>query len=167
MNFRKNILRLRKKERYSKFGIYKDIPKQKVFRQSRSFFWLILICSLVLLFYIYKTNNSDEAYKPAMAVIVYSIFAFGYLIKFILSLFFPELILNEKGLKFLGRKLIDWREIRKVKIDYGVNSKIIFVVTKNNSKKIIENLNLTNIAELKIYMRSYLKKFVPKKVLLK
>ncbi|MCD9853147.1 hypothetical protein LUD75_00395 [Epilithonimonas sp. JDS] len=167
MNFRKNILRLRKKERYSKFGIYKDIPKQKVFRQSRSLFWLILICSLALFFYIYRTNNSDKAYEPAMAVVVYSIFAFGYLIKFILNLFFPELILNEKGLKFLGRKLIDWKEIRKVKIDYGGNSKIMFVVTKNNSKKIIENLNLTNIDELKISMRSYLKKFCSKKVLLK
>ena len=167
MKFRKNILRLRKKERYSKFGIYKDIPKQKLFRQSRSFFWLILICSLALLFCIDRTNNSDNAYEPAMAVIVYSIFAFGYLVKFILSLFFPELILNEKGLKFLGRKLIDWKEIRKVKIDYGGNSKIMFIVTKNNSKKIIENLNLTNIDELKISMRSYLEKFCSKKVLLK
>lgn len=160
------FLKLRRRERYFKFGVYKDIPTQKVFRQSGSLFWVILITTLILFFYIYRTNNSDQAYKPAMAVVVYSIFTFGLFVKFILSLFFPELILNEKGMKFLGRKFINWKEIRKVKIEYVGNSKIMFIVTKNNSKKIIVNLNLTNIANLKIYTRSYLKKFGSKRFFL-
>ena len=108
-------MQLRRKERYSKFGVYKVIPIKKTFRQSNNLFWLILIFSLMLFFYIYKTNNSEESYKPAMGIVVYSIFIFGYFVKFSLSLFFPELILNGNGIKFIGKKSIDWKEIKKIK----------------------------------------------------
>lgn len=107
------FLQLRRKERYSKFGVYKVIPIKKTFRQSNNLFWLILIFSLMLFFYIYKTNNSEESYKPAMGIVVYSIFIFGYFVKFSLSLFFPELILNGNGIKFIGKKSIDWKEIKR------------------------------------------------------
>lgn len=161
------FLKLRRRERYFKFGVYKEIPTQKVFRQSGSLFWVILITTLILFFYIYRTNNSDQAYKPAMAVVVYSIFTFGLFVKFILSLFFPELILNEKGMKFIGKKSIDWKEIKKIKIVSSDVSKIRVIIIKRNSKKISENLNLSNLYELRFLIRSFMKKYRLKHFLLK
>nr|AJP77086.1 putative ABC transporter [Chryseobacterium sp. Stok-2] len=159
MNFNKRILKLKRRERLSKFGFNKEIPPSKIFRRSNDLFWLILIASLVLLCYIYRTNNSDKAYETAMGVVVFSICVFGYFVKFILILFFPELILNEKGVKFFGRKLVNWKEIKKIKINYSGNSKLIFVITKNNSKKISEYLNLSNVEELRFFARSFMKKY--------
>jgi len=161
------FLKLRRRERYFKFGVYKEIPTQKVFRQSGSLFWVILITTLILFFYIYRTNNSGKAYESAMGVVVYSIFIFGFLVKFILSLFFPELILNENGIKFIGKKSIDWKEIKKIKIAYNGVSKISVVIIKRNSKKISENLNLSNLYELRFLIRSFMKKYRLKHFLLK
>ncbi|MFC0343372.1 hypothetical protein [Epilithonimonas hispanica] len=120
-------------------GVYKEIPTQKVFRQSGSLFWVILMTTLILFFYIYRTNNSDKAYELAMGGVVFSILIFGFLVKFILSLFFPEL--SETGIKFIGKKSIDWKEIKKIKIVFSDVSKIRVIIIKRNSKKISENLN--------------------------
>lgn len=135
-----------------------------VYRKSDSLFWLIFISVLAFLFYIFKTNNSDKAYEPAMGVVVYSIFAFGYLIKFMLSLFFPEVILSEKGIKFIGRKYIGWDDIKKIKIAYNNNSKIEFLIIKNNSKMIKEDLNLSYFGELQFFVRSFSKKYRTRKI---
>lgn len=153
------FLKLRRRKRYFKFGVYKEIPIQKVFRQSGSLFWLILITTLILFFYIYRTNNTDKAYEPVMGVVVYSIFIFGFLVKFILSLFFPELILSENGIKFIGKKSIHWKEIKKIKIVSSDVSKIRVIIIKRNSKKISENLNLSNLYELRFFIRSFMKKY--------
>ena len=160
------FLKLRRKERYSKFGVYKVIPIKKTFRQSNNLFWLILIFSLMLFFYIYKTNNSEESYKPAMGIVVYSIFIFGYFVKFSLSLFFPELILNENGIKFIGKKSIDWKEIKKIKIAYNGVSKISVVIKKRNSKKITESLSLSNLTEIKFFIRSFNRRYGTRKIYL-
>ena len=120
-------------------GVYKEIPTQKVFRQSGSLFWVILMTTLILFFYIYRTNNSDKAYELAMGGVVFSILIFGFLVKFILSLFFPEL--SETGIKFIEKKSIDWKEIKKIKIVFSDVSKIRVIIIKRNSKKISENLN--------------------------
>lgn len=160
------FLHLRRKERYSKFGVYKVIPIKKTFRQSNNLFWLILIFSLMLFFYIYKTNNSEESYKPAMGIVVYSIFIFGYFVKFSLSLFFPELILNENGIKFIGKKSIDWKEIKKIKIAYNGVSKISVVIIKRNSKKITESLSLSNLTEIKFFIRSFNRRYGTRKIYL-
>jgi len=159
-------LQLRRKERYSKFGVYKVIPIKKTFRQSNNLFWLILIFSLMLFFYIYKTNNSEESYKPAMGIVVYSIFIFGYFVKFSLSLFFPELILNGNGIKFIGKKSIDWKEIKKIKIAYNGVSKISVVIIKRNSKKITESLSLSNLPEIKFFIRSFNRRYGTRKIYL-
>lgn len=160
------FLQLRRKERYSKFGVYKVIPIKKTFRQSNNLFWLILIFSLMLFFYIYKTNNSEESYKPAMGIVVYSIFIFGYFVKFSLSLFFPELILNGDGIKFIGKKSIDWKEIKKIKIAYNGVSKISVVIIKRNSKKITESLSLSNLTEIKFFIRSFNRRYGTRKIYL-
>ncbi|WP_089770289.1 MULTISPECIES: hypothetical protein [Epilithonimonas] len=160
------FLQLRRKERYSKFGVYKVIPIKKTFRQSNNLFWLILIFSLMLFFYIYKTNNSEESYKPAMGIVVYSIFIFGYFVKFSLSLFFPELILNGNGIKFIGKKSIDWKEIKKIKIAYNGVSKISVVIIKRNSKKITESLSLSNLTEIKFFIRSFNRRYGTRKIYL-
>ena len=160
------FLQLRRKERYSKFGVYKVIPIKKTFRQSNNLFWLILIFSLMLFFYIYKTNNSEESYKPAMGIVVYSIFIFGYFVKFSLSLFFPELILNGNGIKFIGKKSIDWKEIKKIKIAYYGVSKISVVIIKRNSKKITESLSLSNLTEIKFFIRSFNRRYGTRKIYL-
>lgn len=160
------FLKLRRKERYSKFGVYKVIPFKKTFRQSNNLFWLILIFSLMLFFYIYKTNTSEESYKPAMGIVVYSIFIFGYFVKFSLSLFFPELILNENGIKFIGKKSIDWKEIKKIKIAYNGVSKISVVIIKRNSKKITESLSLSNLTEIKFFIRSFNRRYGTRKIYL-
>lgn len=160
------FLKLRRKERYSKFGVYKVIPIKKTFRQSNNLFWLILIFSLMLFFYIYKTNNSEESYKPAMGIVVYSIFIFGYFVKFSLSLFFPELILNGNGIKFIGKKSIDWKEIKKIKIAYNGVSKISVVIIKRNSKKITESLSLSNLTEIKFFIRSFNRRYGTRKIYL-
>lgn len=159
-------MKLRRKERYSKFGVYKVIPIKKTFRQSNNLFWLILIFSLMLFFYIYKTNNSEESYKPAMGIVVYSIFIFGYFVKFSLSLFFPELILNGNGIKFIGKKSIDWKEIKKIKIAYNGVSKISVVIIKRNSKKITESLSLSNLTEIKFFIRSFNRRYGTRKIYL-
>ena len=160
------FLKLRRRERYFKFGVYKDIPTQKVFRQSGSLFWVILITTLILFFYIYRTNNSGKAYESAMGVIVYTIFIFGFLVKFILSLFFPELILSETGIKFIGKKSIDWKEIKKIKIAYNGVSKISVVIIKRNSKKITESLSLSNLTEIKFFIRSFNRRYGTRKIYL-
>ena len=160
------FLKLRRRERYFKFGVYKDIPTQKVFRQSGSLFWVILITTLILFFYIYRTNNSGKAYESAMGVVVYSIFIFGFLVKFILSLFFPELILNGNGIKFIGKKSIDWKEIKKIKIAYNGVSKISVVIIKRNSKKITESLSLSNLTEIKFFIRSFNRRYGTRKIYL-
>lgn len=157
MKFSK-ILRLKRQERFYKFGVYKVIPTKKIFRRSSYLFWLIFIFSIILFVFIYKTNNSDQANKPAMGVVVYSIFVLGLFVKFVLSLFFPELILTEKGIKILGVNFVAWNEIKKIKIDYNGSSKLRCTIIKNNSKKITENLNLSNLGELKLYIRSFMKK---------
>jgi len=157
MKFRR-ILRLKKRERFYKFGVYKEIPTKKIFRRSSNLLWLILLFSIVLFVFLYKTNNSVQAHKPAMSVVFYSIFVLGLFIKFILSLLFPELILTEKGIKIIGEKNIDWNDIKKVKVSCNGNSKLNFIITKYNSKKITTNLNLSNLHELRFYIRSFMKK---------
>ena len=102
-----------------------------------------------------------------MGIVVYSIFIFGYFVKFSLSLFFPELILSETGIKFIGKKSIDWKEIKKIKIVSSDASKIRVIIIKRNSKKISENLNLSNLYELRFLIRSFMKKYRLKHFLLK
>lgn len=152
------ILRLKRQERFYKFGVYKEVPIKKVFRRSSNLFWLIFIFSIVVFIFIYITNNSSQAHKPAMGVVVYSIFVLGYFVKFMLSLFFPELILADKGIKILGEKNIAWNDIKNVKIDYKGNSKLLCVITKYNSKKISADLNISNLDGLKLDIRSFMKK---------
>lgn len=153
------ILRLKRRERFYKFAVYKEIPTKKVFRRSSNLFWLIFIFSIVLFIFIYITNNSGQAHKPAMGVVGYSIFVLGFLVKFILSLFFPELILTENGIEILGEKFIAWNDIKKVRVNYNGNSKLLCTINKNNAKKNNANLNLSNLDELKFYIRSFMKKY--------
>lgn len=106
-------------------------------RKTNKLYFKITISVLLLSFALYRLQFSDEGHKIGVEVYISLIGIFGLLVKIILGLIFPEIILDNEGIKFFGRKKILWKDIKNIKINE--NSEILKIsIEKVNSKIIHE-----------------------------
>lgn len=157
MKFNKHQLRRRHLNIQERFGFCKDISGKKVFRKGDWYLWqMLFLCSLSFGLH-WLIRHSDRSLTLVMLWLVVSVFALGFLVKFLLSQIFPEVILDEKGVRLRMRKKILWEELSSFKIDnsFDLFSKMTF----KNGKKLKYRLEFSDHSKLKKYCRSYFRKY--------
>jgi|GEM_PF-4681193 len=118
-----------------------------------------LLFVMISLFYaFYRIQFSDEKHKIGVEIFVSFIVIFGFGVKIILNFLVPQIIIDDKGIKFIGRRKIYWKEIKSIVVESSNDSDDI-IVMKLNNKKIRESFKNLNISsgELQIIMNDYLK----------
>lgn len=125
------------------------------------------VVSIILIVYaIIRIKSSDEAHKDALDIYVSMIVVFGMIVQALLNFLFPLIVLNEKGIKLLGRKMIGWKEISKVDaVDIGEGHTKILICKINNTVIKDEFRNLDREQEnLQHIFDSCLRKFGNKSI---
>lgn len=134
------------------------MPEKKIFRSSINF--LMLIIGKILLFFIiyyFFIHTTEYSVNLLIWLLVIIVPTFGYLIKFLLSFIFPEVVLYKSGIKFIGRKQILWKDLSKITFDFSKDTKIILF--KNNGCIISETVNINSEFYLKRFIKSYYKEY--------
>ena len=83
------------------------------------------------------------------------------LVKLILGYIFPEIVLDENGIKIFGRSRIKWNEIKNIETKYSNNENLTIIIERFYKKEISENFGRLTISndKLKFELNSYLDKF--------
>ncbi len=94
-----------------------------------------------------------------MGILTYIVAAIGFFIKLVLSYIFPEIKLNEKGIKFLGKDMVFWKDIKSIttRRDKFLNQTII--IKKRNGRINVTTIKDVEFSNLQIYLKSFLKKY--------
>lgn len=159
MEFCREKISLRKTERFYKFGSLKKIPTKKIFRSSKEHFLLLILFLIIIFLLTQRIKHVEDSVRMSLGIFILSIFAFGFAVKLILSLLFPIIVLNEKGIKLIGSKPIRWAEVRRIKVKYNLNFEQVIYITTINSKLIIKNIIPDHFPQLHLYCRSFLRKY--------
>lgn len=82
---------------------------------------------------------------------------FGFTVKFLLSIVFPEVILDEEGIKLRGQRKIAWTEITSLKIDPTFD--LYADIKLKNGSAVHHRLELSDGVKLRKYVRSFFRKY--------
>ncbi|UOE41708.1 hypothetical protein MTP09_03460 [Chryseobacterium suipulveris] len=157
MTFNKTFLKERRFRLNRKFAVYRYLPEKKVFRKGNLYFWQLLFFLAVFIFLYWKLKSDEFSPTLLMILFVVSVFLIGFLVKFTLSQIFPEVVLDERGIKIRGVKKIRWEEISSLKIDTSFD--LFADVKLKNSKQIRQRLENSKPEILQKYCRSFFKKY--------
>lgn len=149
----------RRSQRLYQFRTIKNLPNRKVFRESRKYAKLMILILIVTGISLTINYYTADFLRISLAVYVAVIALFGYLLKLTLSLLFPVVVLDRKGIKFFNSKAIIWSEIKSVKVSRNTNGNQVVYLTKSNSKVIKMNLGKIDFLTLQWYGRSFLRKY--------
>ncbi|MFC6268008.1 hypothetical protein [Frigoriflavimonas asaccharolytica] len=130
----------------------------KKIRKKSNLFTKIPVSLIILIFALYRIETSENAKKFGVEVFVYSIVIFGIFVKALLAYVFPEIILDQEIIKFIGRSKLKWSATKSIKIT-EVDNEISIVIEKFNSKKIIEHLKDLNTNQIEL--EKLIRKFAP------
>lgn len=121
---------------------------------------IVLSAFSIFLIYYFRESKSDEI-DLSIKIMVSSIAVFGMLVKLILGYIFPEIVLDENGIKIFGRNKIKWSEIKNIEMKYSTNEGVIIIIERFYKKEISENFGKLNISndKLKAELNNYLDKF--------
>lgn len=152
----------RRLKRFYKFRTLKNLPDRKVFRESRNYMKLIILFFIVTGVSLSVNYYTSDFLGLSLAAYMAAIVLFGYALKLTLSLLFPVVVLNKKGIQFFNSKAINWSEIKSIKVSKNKNAEQVVYLTKLDSKIIKKNLEDAYFPTLQIYARSFLRKYKTK-----
>ena len=114
----------------------------------------------IFLIYYFRESKSDDL-DFSLKIMVSAIAVFGMLVKLILGYIFPEIVLDENGIKIFGRSRIKWNEIKNIETKYSNNENLTIIIERFYKKEISENFGRLTISndKLKFELNSYLDKF--------
>ena len=121
---------------------------------------IVLSAFSIFLIYYFRESKSDDL-DLSIKIMVSVIAVFGMLVKLILGYIFPEIILDEIGIKIFGRNKIKWTEIKSIETKYSNNENLTITIERFYKKEISENFGRLNISndKLEAELNSYLDKF--------
>lgn len=131
--------------------IWENLPNKKVFKRD-GFNLLGLIIGIIIFSYLYyKKDDVEFGINGVIWLMGLGLFIFGSILKLILTNLFPDIIVSEKGIKFMWEEEIAWEEIEKIK----VRNDDVLVVYKNLKKRSYGIKELNNF-RLAYYIRAFL-----------
>jgi hypothetical protein len=121
----------------------------------------ILLTFLSLLFMYYFTKSESFNIYLTIKIIVSAIAFLGLSVKLILSYIFPEIILDENGIKIFGREIIKWIEINNIILKHFDNESTTIHIERYYKKRISEDFGKLTISssDLEIKLNIYLEKY--------
>ena len=121
---------------------------------------IVLSAFSIFLIYYFRESKSDDL-DFSLKIMVSAIAVFGMLVKLILGYIFPEIVLDENGIKIFGRSRIKWNEIKNIETKYSNNENLTIIIERFYKKEISENFGRLTISndKLKFELNSYLDKF--------
>ena len=121
---------------------------------------IVLSAFSIFLIYYFRESKSDDL-DFSLKIMVSAIAVFGMLVKLILGYIFPEIVLDENGIKIFARSRIKWNEIKNIETKYSNNENLTIIIERFYKKEISENFGRLTISndKLKFELNSYLDKF--------
>lgn len=132
----------------------------KIRKQVPIIYKIVFSAFSIFLIYYFRESKSDDL-DLSLKIMVSAIAVFGMLVKLTLGYIFPEIILDENGIKVFGRNKIKWTEIKKIKVENSNNDNVIIVIERFYKKEILENFGRLTISndKLEAELNKYLDKF--------
>lgn len=117
------------------------------------------VFSIFLIYYFRKTKSDDL--DLSLKILVSTITVFGMLKKLILGYIFPEIVLDENGIKIFGRNKIKWTEIKSIETKYSSDENVTVNIERFYKKNVSENFGKLSISysQLETELNRYLDKF--------
>lgn len=158
MNFsRRHAIQKLRSRRQRYFRVDREIPSRIFFRNSNRFFWQILFLGVLFSLLYWKLISSGRSISLIMTMFVLSVFLFGFTLKFLLSIIFPEVTLDEEGIKLRGIRKIGWAEIKALKIDPTFD--LYADIKLKNGTLIHHRIEFSNAEKLRMKVRSFFRKY--------
>lgn len=163
MEFRAHRNYFRRKIRFQKFGLLKNIPSQKKFMKVRFKIYFLIVLLVIIVIQLIRFEENEDRVGISLGIFINCIAIFGIVVKILLNTIFPILVLNDEGMKFFDSKLIKWTEVKMIRVKKNDELAELLYITKTNSKVIIKKIRSDYFPNLPMYCKSFFEKYKARK----